>query len=521
MTDKSEPGPEPPLFIEALHTRGFHHEYRSNRTAGYRFPITPSEIWNETDPVTDIPDVNPVPEATNIDGATSLRVTLRKELPLTQVANNTATGALVFETTPAMSIMEVIPGSWGADGSYQPVLRDSTGAVVPFNPQVWTIDGVNHTLEFPQNAPLPDGQTRAATGLPTGVTAPFTVTFWMYNGTTGGAGGGGGEVNTGTNLGAGEGVFIGPNMGVLLPFKSLVAGKDVTLTSTATEITIDSNSSTFEVVQAAHGISLGEAVFLDDATGAWALAQANDVNTIGTHLAVEIIDANTFCVSNNGPFPFPAHGLGPVGTYLYVSATVAGGLVSAPPASPNFNNPIAQVLTAGDLLVLPYRASQATAAAGGSLGTTHLTASDVQDITGPATIGSYGFMGTAAAVVHAPATVSAGVWSTATPLGYTGTLPTVRVVFTSGGAGTAQVRLGFQDLGVGASVAASAPTYVGALSAATVAAGNTVASATLTAPAIGALAANRPFALFLERDGTDVGDTLANDWVVHDIFLSY
>jgi hypothetical protein len=52
-------------------------------------------------------------------------------------------------------------------------------------------------------------------------------------------GAGGGEVNTGANLGAGEGVFAQKN-GVALEFKSLVAGTGVTITNTATELTINS-----------------------------------------------------------------------------------------------------------------------------------------------------------------------------------------------------------------------------------------------------------------------------------------
>ena len=53
-----------------------------------------------------------------------------------------------------------------------------------------------------------------------------------------GGGGGGGEVNTASNLGAGEGVFAS-KVGVDLRFKSLVAGTNITLSSDGDEITID------------------------------------------------------------------------------------------------------------------------------------------------------------------------------------------------------------------------------------------------------------------------------------------
>ena len=54
--------------------------------------------------------------------------------------------------------------------------------------------------------------------------------------------GGEGEVNTASNVGAGEGVFTRKN-GEDLELKSLVAGNDITITSTPTEITINSTAS--------------------------------------------------------------------------------------------------------------------------------------------------------------------------------------------------------------------------------------------------------------------------------------
>jgi hypothetical protein len=53
-----------------------------------------------------------------------------------------------------------------------------------------------------------------------------------------GGGPGGGEVNTGANLGTGEGVFA-QKFGTELQFKSLIGGSNVTLSSDSNEITID------------------------------------------------------------------------------------------------------------------------------------------------------------------------------------------------------------------------------------------------------------------------------------------
>jgi hypothetical protein len=57
----------------------------------------------------------------------------------------------------------------------------------------------------------------------------------------------GGEANTASNLGAGEGLY-GAKVGVDLRFKSLVGGTGITLSSDASEVTIDADAQTVDVV---------------------------------------------------------------------------------------------------------------------------------------------------------------------------------------------------------------------------------------------------------------------------------
>lgn len=74
------------------------------------------------------------------------------------------------------------------------------------------------------------------------ITAPTDGQVLVYDAATStwvneAGGGGSGEVNTASNLGTGSGLFAG-KVGVDLQFKSLKAGAGVTLSSTATEVTI-------------------------------------------------------------------------------------------------------------------------------------------------------------------------------------------------------------------------------------------------------------------------------------------
>lgn len=73
-----------------------------------------------------------------------------------------------------------------------------------------------------------------------------------------GGGGGGGEANTGSNVGAGDGVFKA-KVGVDLQFKSLIGGTNVTLTAGTDDITIDATDT--GEVNTASNVGGGEDVF--------------------------------------------------------------------------------------------------------------------------------------------------------------------------------------------------------------------------------------------------------------------
>ena len=115
-------------------------------------------------------------------------------------------------------------------------------------------------------------------------------------------------------------------------------------------------------VNQAHSFSLLDPVYLDQTTGLWTLAQADDIQTYSSGVIVEITDASNFYVGMSGIFEAPSHGLD-VGRFYYVSQDISGSL-SPDPTDEN-SNPILQPLSS-DLIYLPsYRPSIGTFGKGG------------------------------------------------------------------------------------------------------------------------------------------------------------
>ena len=94
----------------------------------------------------------------------------------------------------------------------------------------------------------------------------------------------------------------------------------------------------------------------------WILGQADDPDTMATHVVIEVVDVNTFKVSNSGRANLVGHGL-TVGQYYFTSDTVAGAVTSVEPN--DYSNPMFRVADVDNIDLVPWRPSTTS---GGSEG---------------------------------------------------------------------------------------------------------------------------------------------------------
>lgn len=131
----------------------------SNSTAVERQPLNLTDVWASIAEIPAIPDgeVNGVVKKTIV------------------VFVATTDPRVFVPATPA-DFSQMVPanffGGGSSLGSYIPILTDSGGLAIQYNPGVWVADSTLHRLEF----------CRPATEL--GFRTPFTLEYWKYIGNT-------------------------------------------------------------------------------------------------------------------------------------------------------------------------------------------------------------------------------------------------------------------------------------------------------------------------------------------------
>lgn len=96
----------------------------------------------------------------------------------------------------------------------------------------------------------------------------------------------------------------------------------------------------------------GNTVYNDN--GVWKLAQANDADTLATHLITNVT-STTFDIVSIGKVEWTSHGLGTAGQILYTSETISGGLTTTEPGT--YSNPVGFIFDENNIFIIPWRAS--------------------------------------------------------------------------------------------------------------------------------------------------------------------
>ena len=169
-------GQEPAIFVYNL-TNSYDSKVSStNNSSSLRLPTQLNEIWNN---YSSIPLT--VPTGFTTDGQ-SIGVVTYHLNNLLSPAVNSPNNIPTYATSQVIS--QVIPPNFGNNsnpdgvgGSYAPTLTDGSGKIIPYNPNVYILDGINHLLSFPS-------------GLPVGINPNgMSITYYSYNSTTGGGSG--------------------------------------------------------------------------------------------------------------------------------------------------------------------------------------------------------------------------------------------------------------------------------------------------------------------------------------------
>ncbi len=109
-----------------------------------------------------------------------------------------------------------------------------------------------------------------------------------------------------------------------------------------------SGGSSFDLNQTGHGFGVLDTVYNNGSQ--WVKAIANDMNTVATHVVVDVFDADNITLAQSGKWVIPSHGY--TTGYYYTSDTIAGQITDTAPL--NYHNKIVYVIDADEVLILPF-----------------------------------------------------------------------------------------------------------------------------------------------------------------------
>jgi hypothetical protein len=112
-----------------------------------------------------------------------------------------------------------------------------------------------------------------------------------------------------------------------------------------------SGGSSYEIVQAAHGLSVGEGIYHNGTS--FVKAQSDSSATLAYYVVIQVIDAGTFVAADMTRVEVPAHGF-TIGQFYWLSDSVAGQATNVEPSS-GFSNPLFYVEDANTLQIKCYR----------------------------------------------------------------------------------------------------------------------------------------------------------------------